>query len=202
MKPELEIYLSTYDGAQHLRLHGWLKRNNVLIRSENIINSDDKFGTFLIYCNDDVLNKLKEINLEQNMFCDMEYMGGGSIRWDAYKETQIDPQLSMLSNIKDFMFSLNLESKEDLDNFVAQANETSLKLFKKSKGFIQDYVTTESLSSKEKIRDLEIMIEHFIDNGERYEDCVLLQNIKEEIINNEIQGYVNRNYSTEDRSCN
>ena len=23
---ELEIYITTYDGAQHLRLHGWLKK--------------------------------------------------------------------------------------------------------------------------------------------------------------------------------
>ena len=30
---ELEVFLTTYDGAQHLRLHGWLKRNDVLVKS-------------------------------------------------------------------------------------------------------------------------------------------------------------------------
>ena len=33
---ELEVYLTTFDGAQHLRLHGWLKRNDTLIKAENI----------------------------------------------------------------------------------------------------------------------------------------------------------------------
>ena len=35
---ELEVFLTTYDGEQHLRLHGWLKRNDVIIKSENIMN--------------------------------------------------------------------------------------------------------------------------------------------------------------------
>ena len=42
------------------------------------------------------------------------------------------------------------------------------------------------MSSKEKIKDIEIMIEYFIENGERYEDCALLHKIKERIINYEI----------------
>ena len=32
---ELEVYLTTFDGAQHLRLHWWLKRNDTLINPEN-----------------------------------------------------------------------------------------------------------------------------------------------------------------------
>ena len=35
---ELEVFLTTFDGAQHLRLHGWLKRHDVLIKSENIVD--------------------------------------------------------------------------------------------------------------------------------------------------------------------
>ena len=31
---EMEICLKTYDGTQHLRLHGWLKRNDTLIKME------------------------------------------------------------------------------------------------------------------------------------------------------------------------
>ena len=34
---EVEVYLTTFDGEQHLRLHGWLKRNDVLIKTENIL---------------------------------------------------------------------------------------------------------------------------------------------------------------------
>ena len=46
---ELEIYLTTYDGAQHLRLHGWLKQNKTLIESEHIVDQDDYFGMFTVY---------------------------------------------------------------------------------------------------------------------------------------------------------
>ena len=31
---EMEVCFKTYDGTQHLRLHGWLKRNDVLIKME------------------------------------------------------------------------------------------------------------------------------------------------------------------------
>ena len=59
MRPELEVYLTTYDGAQHLRLHGWLKRNTVLIKSETIAKAKDHFGMFMVYINDEMLDKLK-----------------------------------------------------------------------------------------------------------------------------------------------
>ena len=39
-KREFEVYLITYDGAQHLRLHGWLKRNDTLIKMENFSNKE------------------------------------------------------------------------------------------------------------------------------------------------------------------
>jgi hypothetical protein len=45
---ELEVCLTTFDGQQHLRLHGWLKRNDVLIKSENIADQDDYFGVFTV----------------------------------------------------------------------------------------------------------------------------------------------------------
>ena len=44
---EFEVYLTTYDGAQHLRLHGWLKKNKISIKSEQIRGKDSEtFGTF------------------------------------------------------------------------------------------------------------------------------------------------------------
>ena len=63
--------------------------------------------------------------------------------------------------------------KKDIEKFLTEANETSLALFKKNKDFINDYVETEEMSQKDKLKDLEIMIEAFVEE-ERYEDCALL----------------------------
>ena len=82
MIPELEVYLTTYDGAQHLRLHGWLKRNSVLIKSETINKTETTFGMFMVYVGNDILDKLKKANLEQGMYCDMDVMGSESTRLD------------------------------------------------------------------------------------------------------------------------
>ena len=131
---ELEIYLTTYDGAQHLRLHGWLKQNKTLIESEHIVDQDDYFGMFTLF-----------------------------------------------ESIQNFMFSFQVRDKKDVQNFLTQANETSLSLFKQSKEFIDDYVKTTSMSKKDKLKDIELMIEHFVEE-ERYEDCAILVGIKEDII--------------------
>ena len=217
MRPELEVYLTTYDGAQHLRLHGWLKRNSILIKSETINKSKDHFGMFMIYVNDEMLDKLKSANLEQGMYCDMDVMGNESSRLDLFKKSnnikfdwgkleddldedgnfpldedgRFDPSrldnLDKFSNgIKSFMFSLDLQSPERMDEFIKSANEMSLKLFKREDEFVEEYIKTPAMSSKEKIKDIEIMIEYFIENGERYEDCAILHKIKERIINYEI----------------
>jgi len=215
MRPELEVYLTTYAGAQHLRLHGWLKRNTILIKSETINKSKDHFGMFMVYINDKMLDKLKEANTEQGMYCDMEVMGSESSRLDLFNRSNpeikfdwgkleddldedgnfpldedgsFDPSrldnLDKFSNgIKSFMFSLDLQSPERMDEFIKSANEMSLKLFKREDEFVEEYVKTPAMSSKEKIKDIEIMIEYFIENGERYEDCALLNKIKEKIIN-------------------
>ena len=39
---EMEICLKTFDGAQHLRLHGWLKRNDVLIKMEQFTSEKER----------------------------------------------------------------------------------------------------------------------------------------------------------------
>ena len=54
-------------------------------------------------------------------------------------------------------------------------------LFKKNKDFINDYVKTNEMSAKDKLKDLELMIEAFVEE-ERYEDCALLVKIKEKVI--------------------
>ena len=214
MKPELEIYLTTYDGVQHLRLHGWLKRNNILIKSETISKTDNQFGLFMVYMINDMLDILKEANLEQGMYCDLEVVSDEDTRLSTYRRQNpinfdweeeelnedsnfprnekgldidsLEDADNYASSIKSFMFSLDLQSPEDIDNFIKQANETSLKLFKKEDEFTEEYIQTTALSTKEKIRDLEIMIDYFIENGERYEDCAILQKISKRVMNHEI----------------
>ena len=177
---EVEVYLTTFDGEQHLRLHGWLKRNDVLIKTENIPNSDDYFGTFMIYITENQLNKLKENNTESSLFMDLEIMSTESERWNIFQELNKDKFEEDLEKIQDFMFNFQIKDKKDIQKFLTQANETSLALFKQNKDFVDDYVKTPSMSKKDKLKDIELMIEAFVDE-ERYEDCALLVGIKEDI---------------------
>ena len=179
---ELEVYLTTFDGAQHLRLHGWLKRNDVLIKSENIVDQDDYFGVFTVYITENQLNKLKENNTESSLFMDLEVMSTESERWNI-RDTFLNEEKFKkdIEKIRDFMIDFQVRDKKDVQNFLTQANETSLSLFKQSKEFINDYVKTTSMSKKDKLKDIELMIEHFVEE-ERYEDCAILVGIKEDII--------------------
>ena len=177
---ELEVYLTTFDGAQHLRLHGWLKRNDTLIKTENISNSDDHFGTFMVYITENQLNKLKENNTESSLFMDLEVMSTESERWNIFQGLKKDSLTSDIEKIQDFMFSFQIRDKADIQKFLTQANETSLALFKKSNDFVKDYVETSEMTKKDKLKDLELMIEAFVEE-ERYEDCALLVKIKDKI---------------------
>ena len=176
---ELEVYLTTYDGAQHLRLHGWLKRNDVLIKSENIADLDDYLGVFTIYINETMLEKLKDENTEKGLFIDLEVMSTESERWNIFKG--MNDRNKILKSIQNFMFSFQIKDKKDIERFLKQANETSLALFKRNKEFIIDYVRTKEMSAKDKMKDLDLMIEAFVEE-ERYEDCALLVKIKERVI--------------------
>ena len=177
---EFEVHLLTYDGAQHLRLHGWLKRNDVLIKAENIQDIDDMFGTFMVYITENQLEKLKENNTESSLFLDLEVMSSESERWNIFQKMKKDHIRSEIEKIQNFMFSFQIRDKEDIEKFLKQANETSLALFKKNKDFIDDYVETEEMSAKDKVKDLDLMIEAFVEE-ERYEDCALLVKIKDKI---------------------
>ena len=175
---EMEVYLTTFDGEQHLRLHGWLKRNDTLVKSENIVNQDDYFGVFMVYITENQLNKLKENNTESALFMELEVMSTESDRWNLYKESNKE---NIVEDIKDFMFNFQIKDKKRIQRFLTQANETSLTLFKQSKDFIDDYIKTPSMSKKDKLKDIELMIEYFVEE-ERYEDCALLVGIKEDIV--------------------
>ena len=178
---EMEVYLTTFDGAQHLRLHGWLKRNDTLIKSENIIDKDDYFGTFMVYITENQLDKLKENNTESSLFMDLEVMSSESDRWNIFQKIKKDNLKDDIEKIQNFMFSFQIRDKEDIEKFLTQANETSLALFKKNDEFVDDYVETPEMSKKDKLKDLDIMIESFVEE-ERYEDCALLVKIKEKVI--------------------
>ena len=177
---ELEVYLTTFDGAQHLRLHGWLKRNDTLIKAENINNGEDHFGTFMVYITENQLNKLKENNLDSNLFMDLEVMSTESERWNLFQDINQKKKENIMDKIQDFIFSFQIRDKEDIEKFLVQANETSLALFKKSDDFVNDYVETKEMSSKDKLKDLDLMIEAFVEE-ERYEDCAFLVKIKNRI---------------------
>ena len=178
---EVEVYLTTFDGEQHLRLHGWLKRNDVLIKTENISNSDDHFGVFMIFITESQLDKLKENNTKSSLFMELEVMSTESERWNIFQGLNKDTFEKDLEKIQDFMFSFQIKDKGDIQKFLIQANETSLALFKKNKDFINDYVETDEMSKKDKLKDLEIMIDTFVEE-ERYEDCALLVKIKNKVI--------------------
>ena len=178
---EVEVYLTTFDGSQHLRLHGWLKRNDTLIKSENIVDNDDHFGTFMVFITDKQLDNLKEDNLESGLFMGLEVMSTESERWNIFQGLNKDSFEKDLEKIQDFMFSFQIKDKGDIQKFLIQANETSLALFKKNKDFINDYVETTEMSEKDKLKDLEIMIDTFVEE-ERYEDCALLVKIKNKVI--------------------
>ena len=178
---ELEVYLTTFDGAQHLRLHGWLKRNDTLIKAENINNGEDHFGTFMVYITENQLNKLKENNLDSNLFMDLEVMSTESERWNLFQDINQKKKENIMDKIQDFIFSFQIRDKEDIEKFLVQANETSLALFKKSDDFVNDYVETKEMSSKDKLKDLDLMIAAFVEEA-RYEDCAFLVKIKEKVI--------------------
>ena len=180
---EFEVHLLTYDGAQHLRLHGWLKRNDVLIKSETIHNNDESFGRFMVFINNIMLEKLKEENLERGLFVDIDVMNTENERWNMIKglNKKENERENLLDKIQDFMFSFQIRDKDDIEKFLKQANETSLKLFKQNKSFVEDYVTTKELTYKDKLKDIDLMIEAFVEQ-ERYEDCALLVKVKNKVI--------------------
>ena len=179
---EFEVHLLTYDGSQHLRLHGWLKRNDVLVKSETIHNNDESFGRFMVFINNIMLEKLKEENLERGLFVDIDVMNTENERWNMIKglNKKEDERENLLDKIQDFMFSFQIRDKEDIEKFLNQANETSLKLFKQNESFVEDYVTTKELTYEDKLKDIDLMIEAFIEQ-ERYEDCALLVKVKNKV---------------------
>jgi len=176
---EIEILLKTFDGAQHLRLHGWLKRNNTLIKMESFANKgDDYFGSFIVYVTEKVLSKLKEENMEKELFTHVDILSR-EIKENMF---ELDNVIKLDEGIKEFLFDIagQLSSPEDIERFVGRANETTVKLFKKNPSYITEYVETNEMSYKHKMKDLDILIQYF-EEQERYEDCALILEVKKKV---------------------
>ena len=194
MAHELEVHIITVDGAQHLRLNGYLKRNSIIIKSETIANDSKEgvFGRFMIYPTYKQLEALKKQNRKNDLYSELETMTNEDGRWDLYKKDQnffkFDPDPDPMSSIekldegiKNFLFNISLQTPKDLTKWVQKANIVSLDLFKKSKSYQDEYVETNDMAYKDKIKDVDMMIEHF-EEREQYEDCALLMKIKKRII--------------------
>ena len=180
---EIEIYLTTYDGAQHLLLHGWLKRNKVTIKMEHHASKGEgHFGGFEAYISESLLEKLKEDNLENGLFTDIEILSRRET-----KTFSIDNITKLDEGIKDFLFDIagQISKPEDISRFVGKANETTLKLFKKSQSYITEYIETNDMSYENKLKDLDILIEYF-EEQERYEDCALILEVKNKVETKEL----------------
>ena len=175
---EIEILLKTFDGAQHLRLHGWLKRNDTLIKMESFANKgEDYFGSFIVLLESSVLDHLKEENLEKGLFVHMDVISNEE---NTYKLS--DNMMKLDEGIKNFLFDIagQISSPEDISKFVGRANETTLKLFRQSESYIIEYIETNDMSYDNKMKDLDILIQYF-EEQERYEDCALLVEVKNKV---------------------
>ena len=181
---EVEILLKTFDGAQHLRLHGWLKRNDTLIKMESFAHKgDDYFGSFIVYITEKVLSKLKEENMEKELFTHVDILSR-EIKESTF---ELDNVIKLDEGIKEFLFDIagQLSSPEDITRFVGKANETTLKLFKQKPSYITEYIETNEMSYENKIKDLDILIQYF-EEQERYEDCALILEVKDKVKTREL----------------
>jgi hypothetical protein len=111
---------------------------------------------------------------------DIEILSSGEIRYETWKG--INKVTKLDEGIKDFLFDIagSISSPEDISRFVDRANETTLKLFKRDSVYITEYVESNEMSYKHKIKDLDILIQYF-EEQERYEDCALILKVKEKV---------------------
>ena len=139
MAHELEVHIITTDGAQHLRLNGYLKRNSVLIKSETIADNkkDDIFGRFMIYPTHKQLEALKKENRKNDLYNELEIMTTEDGRWDLYKKDiqYFEPKDNIQrldEGIKEFLFNISLNNPKDLTRWIEKANNISIELFNPS----------------------------------------------------------------------
>ena len=195
MAHEIEVHIITLDGAQHLRLNGYLKRNSVLIKSEVISNSkkSDIFGRFMIYPTHKQLEALKKENRKNDLYSELEIMTTEDGRWDLYKKDTRTYNIEKLDEgIKNFLFNISLQNPKDISKWIEKANNISLELFKKNESYVNEYVETNDMTSDDKIKDIDMMIDYF-EEREKYEDCALLVKIKQKIKKRELLNKIQEN---------
>ena len=196
MAHEIEVHIITADGAQHLRLHGWLKRNSILIKAETIADNEKEgiFGRFMAYPTSKQLEALKKENRKNDLYSELEIMTGSEDgRWNLYKKDAKMFNIEKLDEgIKNFLFNISLQTPKDLTRWVEKANNISLDLFKKSKSYQDEYVETNEMTYDDKITDINMMIQHF-EEQERYEDCAILMKIKQRIEKRKIINKIEEN---------
>ena len=90
------------------------------------------------------------------------------------------------------MLNFEVKDKDKIAEFVAEANNKSIDLFRSDPSFIKEYVETKDMSEKDKLKDLSIMIEAF-EGEERYEDCALLVKIMDKIKLNSLKQKIREN---------
>jgi len=179
-KGYIEVCLTTEDSIQHLRLHGWLKKEKILVKSEQLFGEKSKdFGMFIIVIPHEQLYEI--IELKGDMLSSFEVIQQEEERWNTYKKKNSN---NFMDNISAFMFSLVPQNKIDIEEFTNKANEATLDMFKTSEKFTLDYVLEDFMSTEDKLTDLDYLIGYF-EEQERYEDCNLLLKIKNKIISNE-----------------
>jgi len=180
----MEVCLTTSDGVQHLRLYGFLKKSEISIKSETVIDDDFQFGMIVVECDSDGLASLK---LREDLFDSISVMESDDMRWGLYKTLKNE---NVMHQLEEFAFSFDFDNPvKSIDNMLERANETSITLFKKSQSFVDDYVDTDQLSFDEKMKDLEFMIGYFEDL-ERYEDCGILLNIQNKVKKEHLKNYL------------
>tara|TARA_Y100000034_G_C6844481_1_gene382402 strand:- start:246 stop:893 length:648 start_codon:yes stop_codon:yes gene_type:complete len=79
---------------------------------------------------------------------------------------------------------------EKIEAFLGASHLFMLKMFKKNKDAVTQFVDSKMMSTKDKIQDLDQMIEYFEGSpddleSQRFEDCAFLQKIKKRILKNE-----------------
>ena len=115
---------------------------------------------------------------KDNKSIDLDYDPPGTWTGDnSFFDFEKSSQETFFEKIQNFMANFD---KSQIKEFVIEANNKSIDLFKSDPSFIKEYVETKDMSKKDKIKDLSIMIEAF-EKEERYEDCALLVKIKEKI---------------------
>ena len=139
------------------------------------------------------LEALKKENRKNDLYNELETMTSEDGRWDLYKKDTAMFNIEKLDEgIKNFLFNISLQSPSDMKKWIKKANKISIDLFKESKSYQDEYVETNEMSYKDKIKDINLMIQHF-EEQELYEDCALLMKIKQRIEKRQLLTKIQKN---------